>query len=50
MVFVVFHEVVGLSLAGAGQAEEHVDPLEDGGVAAVTHRFDVDLDLFEADA
>src|ERR1700682_2323444 len=48
MGFVMLDEVGCLRLAGAGKPEEHVDPLKDGGVAAMTDGFDVDLDLLEA--
>jgi len=44
MRFVVLDKIVRLRLAGAGKPEEHVDPLKDGGVAAMTDRFDIDLD------
>jgi hypothetical protein len=50
MVFVVLDEIDGIRAARAGQPEEHIDPLKDGGVIAMPDGFDVDLDLFEADA
>jgi hypothetical protein len=44
MGFVVLDEIDGLGPAGTGQPKEHVDPLKDRGIAAMTNRFDVDLD------
>src|SRR2546423_13904147 len=50
MVFVVLDKFDRLRPAGAGKAEQHVDSLKDGGVAAMTDGFDVDLDLLKPDA
>ena len=50
MCLVMLDEIVRLRLAGAGKPKKHVDPLKDGGVAAMPDRLDVDLDLFEANA
>jgi len=50
MRFVMLDEIVRVCFAGAGKSEEHVDPLKDGGIAAMPDRFDVDLDLFKANA
>jgi hypothetical protein len=50
MRFVVLDEIVRLRLARTGKPEEHVDPLKDRGVAAMTDRLDVDLHLFKANA
>jgi hypothetical protein len=50
MGLVMLYEIVRLRLAGSGKPEQHVDPLKDGGVAAMTDGFNVDLDLLEAHA
>jgi hypothetical protein len=50
MGFVVLDEIDCLRPAGTRQPEEHVDPLKDRRVAAMTGRLDVDLDLLEAHA
>src|ERR1700674_896772 len=50
MGFVVLDEIVRFRLGRAGKPEQHLDSLKDGGVAAMTDGFDVDLDLFQTDA
>lgn len=49
MAFVVLDQRQRLLAGGAGQLKSHVDALEDGCVAAVADRLEVDIDTLERD-